>query len=168
MSNEQSMPGSRDYRTGYGQTAYKRQLAYKQLGIDPALVPCVPFFRASLTRIGRLLNRPRIKPESGARLIRPLDCRPATILTPAKCRACITRSRSPTAVCYRRKPSTSPLASTRFAPGTYRRGRGTSNWASIRRSCRALAQRNVLHPSNSPTFDTCQSPVDEVTEVGAI
>lgn len=74
MSNEQSTPESRESRTGYGQTAYKRALAFAQLGIDPASVQCVPFFRASVTRIGRLLNHPRIKPEPDARLIRPFDC----------------------------------------------------------------------------------------------
>lgn len=74
MSNEQNTPQSRDSRTGYGQTAYKRALTYKHLGIEPAQVSCIPFFRASLTRIGRLLNHPRIKPESHARLIRPFEC----------------------------------------------------------------------------------------------
>ena len=44
MSNEQNTPQSRDYRTGYGQTAYKRQLAYEHLKIDPANVPCAPFY----------------------------------------------------------------------------------------------------------------------------
>jgi hypothetical protein len=51
VSNEQNAPKSRDYRTGYGQTAYKRSLAYQHLGIDTAHVPCKPFFRASLKRI---------------------------------------------------------------------------------------------------------------------
>jgi hypothetical protein len=68
MSNEQNAPKSRDYRTGYGQSNYKRALAYERLGIDPASVPCIPFFRASLTRISRSLNHPRIKPEPHARL----------------------------------------------------------------------------------------------------
>jgi hypothetical protein len=57
VSHEQNTPKSRDYRTGYGQTAYKRSLAYQHLGIDPAHVPCKPFFRASLKRIARLMNR---------------------------------------------------------------------------------------------------------------
>ena len=35
MSNEQNPPESRDHRTGHGQTAYKRALAYQCLGIDP-------------------------------------------------------------------------------------------------------------------------------------
>jgi hypothetical protein len=55
------------------QTPYKRTLAFAQLGIDPASVPCIPFFRASLTRIGRLLNHPRIKPGPDTRLIRALS-----------------------------------------------------------------------------------------------
>ena len=33
VANEQNAPESRDYRTGYGQTAYKRQLAYERLAI---------------------------------------------------------------------------------------------------------------------------------------
>jgi hypothetical protein len=74
MSNEQNPPESRDYRTGYGQTAYKRALAYQCLGIDPAKVPCVPFFRASLKRIARLLSHPGIKREAQRRPIRPFDC----------------------------------------------------------------------------------------------
>jgi hypothetical protein len=74
MSNEWNIPESPESRTGYGQTAYKRRLAYERLGIDPASVPCIPFFRASLTRICRLLNHPRIKPEPHARLVRPFDC----------------------------------------------------------------------------------------------
>lgn len=45
MPNDKSTPQSRSHRTGYGQTAYKRQLAYERLGIDPAHVPCIPFFR---------------------------------------------------------------------------------------------------------------------------
>jgi hypothetical protein len=65
---------TRPDRVSLGQTAYKRALAFAQLGIDPASVPCTPFFRASLTRIGRLLNHPRIKHEARARLIRPFDC----------------------------------------------------------------------------------------------
>jgi hypothetical protein len=40
--------------TGEGQTAYKRQLAYDQLGIDPKDVPITPLVAAQMTRIGRL------------------------------------------------------------------------------------------------------------------
>jgi hypothetical protein len=40
--------------TGEGQTAYKRQLAYDQLGIDPKDVPVTPLVAAQMTRIGRL------------------------------------------------------------------------------------------------------------------
>jgi len=75
MSNEQSTPESREYRTGYGQTAYKRSLAYQHLGIHPAKVPCKPFFRASLKRIARLMNRPRPKGEvDRGRHFGPFDC----------------------------------------------------------------------------------------------
>jgi hypothetical protein len=74
MSNEQNPPESRDHRTGHGQTAYKRALAYEHLGIHPASVPCLPFFRASLTRIARLLNRPRRNSERLRAAITPFDC----------------------------------------------------------------------------------------------
>jgi hypothetical protein len=40
--------------TGEGQTAYKRQLAYDQLGIDPKDVPRTPLAGTQMTRIGRL------------------------------------------------------------------------------------------------------------------
>jgi hypothetical protein len=40
--------------TGEGQTAYKRQLAYDQLGIDPKDVPITPLVAGQMTRIGRL------------------------------------------------------------------------------------------------------------------
>jgi hypothetical protein len=42
--------------TGEGQSAYKRQLAYDQLGIDPSDVPIAPLVAAQLTRIARLLG----------------------------------------------------------------------------------------------------------------
>ena len=58
----------------FGQTAYKRGLAYSYLGIDAANVPCVPFFRASLKPIARLINRPAPKNESPRAPIRPFDC----------------------------------------------------------------------------------------------
>jgi hypothetical protein len=43
--------------TGYGQTAYKRRLAYARLGIDPKDVEPVPFFSANLRRIARSVNQ---------------------------------------------------------------------------------------------------------------
>jgi hypothetical protein len=58
VSIKENARESRDYRTGFGQTAYKRQLAYQCLGIRPEDVQCMPFFRASLVRIARLMNRP--------------------------------------------------------------------------------------------------------------
>jgi hypothetical protein len=39
-----------------GQTAYKRQLAYEHLGIDPKDVKCAPFFRKQLRRIAHCVN----------------------------------------------------------------------------------------------------------------
>jgi hypothetical protein len=41
---------------GEGQTAYKRQLAYARLGIDPTDVQCIPFLRTELRRIARLIR----------------------------------------------------------------------------------------------------------------
>jgi hypothetical protein len=57
-----------------GQTAYKRALAYQCLGIKPEDVRCMPFFRASLRRIARLLNRPRRNSEPRRAAITPFDC----------------------------------------------------------------------------------------------
>jgi hypothetical protein len=37
---------------GIGQTAYRRQLAYEHLGIDPKGVECAPFFRAHVSANG--------------------------------------------------------------------------------------------------------------------
>jgi hypothetical protein len=60
MSNEQNPPESRDHRTGYGQTAYKRALAYRCLGIDPHEVQTAPFLRTNLRRIARCINQGRV------------------------------------------------------------------------------------------------------------
>ena len=68
MSNEQNPPESRDYRTGYGQTTYKRRLAYERLGIDPNAVQTAPFLRTNLRRIARCMNQGR-----GERPVHPLD-----------------------------------------------------------------------------------------------
>jgi hypothetical protein len=78
VANEENTPESSESRTGYGQTAYKRALAYEHLGVDPASVVCIPFFRASLKRIARLLNHPRLTREPRSRPIRPFDCLQAT------------------------------------------------------------------------------------------
>jgi hypothetical protein len=56
MASERKRASGPEARSGVAQTAYKRQLAYEHLGIDPKHVECVPFFRANLKRIGRLLN----------------------------------------------------------------------------------------------------------------
>jgi hypothetical protein len=45
--------------SGYGQTAYKRELAYQHLGINPHDVECVPFLWPNLRGIARRLNRSR-------------------------------------------------------------------------------------------------------------
>jgi len=57
MSNEQNAPESRESRTGYGQTGYKRRLAYQYLGLRPADVQPAPFFRFNLRRITRCINQ---------------------------------------------------------------------------------------------------------------
>ena len=59
MSNKQNTPESRESRTGYGQTAYKRPLAYERLGIDPNAVQTAPFLRTNLRRIARCINQGR-------------------------------------------------------------------------------------------------------------
>jgi hypothetical protein len=45
--------------SGYGQTAYKRELAYQRLGINPQDVERVPFLWPNLRGIARRLNRGR-------------------------------------------------------------------------------------------------------------
>jgi hypothetical protein len=67
MANRKQRRIPAEERARLGETGYKRALAFAHLGIEPANVPRIPFFRASLTRIGRLLNHPRIKPEPDAR-----------------------------------------------------------------------------------------------------
>jgi hypothetical protein len=69
VSNEQGTPESRESRTGWGQTAYKRRLANEHLGIDPKDVEPVPFFRHNLSRIGRCINQGRAKDE----MVHPFD-----------------------------------------------------------------------------------------------
>ena len=67
MPSEQNTPESRESRTGWGQTAYKRRLAYEYLGIDPNSVQAAPFFRTNLRRIARCINQ-----GDGAKPIHPL------------------------------------------------------------------------------------------------
>ena len=69
MSNEQKTTESPESRTGFGQTAYKRRLAYERLGIDPKDVEPSAFFRADLRRIARCVNQGRHKGDA----IRPFD-----------------------------------------------------------------------------------------------
>jgi hypothetical protein len=56
--------------SGYGQTAYKRELAYQRLGINPQDVERVPFLWPNLRGIARRLNRGRAE---DAPLVCPLD-----------------------------------------------------------------------------------------------
>jgi hypothetical protein len=61
-------------RKGEAQTAYKRQLAYAHLGIDPTDVQCIPFLRTELRRIARLIRGAAgDSPPSS-----PLDCLQST------------------------------------------------------------------------------------------
>ncbi len=55
-----------------GQSAYKRQLAYAHLGINPKDVECIPFFAFKLKRIARVLHGvDKCDPPPGP--VRPLD-----------------------------------------------------------------------------------------------
>jgi hypothetical protein len=74
VSIKENARKSRDYRTGFGQTAYKRQLAYQYLGIRAEDVQCMPFFRASLVRIARLLNRPHGTNDQPSTLVCVFEC----------------------------------------------------------------------------------------------
>lgn len=55
-----------------GQSAYKRQLAYRHLGVNPIDVQTVPFFRSELRRIARCVNQ-GCGADSLAPPVRPLD-----------------------------------------------------------------------------------------------
>ncbi len=61
-----------EVRMETGQTAYKRKLAYKRLGIAPSDLECAPFFAEQLKRIARCVNRGAHEEPSASR-IRPLD-----------------------------------------------------------------------------------------------
>jgi hypothetical protein len=70
--HQSRIPG--DERARLGQTAYKRELAYQRLGIRPEDVQCMPFFRASLSRIARLLNRPHGRGDQPSTPVCVFDC----------------------------------------------------------------------------------------------
>ena len=57
---------------GTGQTAYKRELAYRRLGINPKDVPCVPFLAVQLRRIARTV-RGASADDPAAAAVRPLE-----------------------------------------------------------------------------------------------
>lgn len=69
MYTEENAPDSHDYRTGYGQTAHKRALAYRYLRLNPSDVQTEAFFRTNLRRIARCINQGRARNEA----IPPLD-----------------------------------------------------------------------------------------------
>jgi hypothetical protein len=58
--------------TETGQTAYKRELAYRRLGINPKDVHCVPFLAAQLRRIARTVRGVNTDDPAPA-LVRPLE-----------------------------------------------------------------------------------------------
>jgi len=58
--------------TETGQTAYKRELAYRSLGINPKDVQCVPFLANQLRRIARIVRGARTE-DSAASPVRPLE-----------------------------------------------------------------------------------------------
>ena len=68
MDEQQTL--SRDCSVGSGQTAYKRQLAYRHLGVDSEKLEYTPFFGAQLRRIARVIRgvegngppSPRVQP----------------------------------------------------------------------------------------------------------
>jgi hypothetical protein len=70
VQNEENMQPAGDYRSGLGQTAYKRALGYQHLGVQAQDVEPFPFFRANLRRIGRQLNQGRAK---DVPLVHPFD-----------------------------------------------------------------------------------------------
>jgi hypothetical protein len=69
VANEQKTPESPESRTGYGQTAYKRRLAYERLGVNPQDVQTAPFLRTNLRRIARCINQGRARDQA----VQPLD-----------------------------------------------------------------------------------------------
>jgi len=58
--------------TETGQTAYKRELAYRRLGINPKDVQCVPFLATQLRRIARTVRGVDTDDPASAR-VRPLE-----------------------------------------------------------------------------------------------
>jgi hypothetical protein len=115
MTNESDNGDPTDFRTGVGQTAYKRRLAYEHLGIDPRDVEPVPFFRHNLRRIARSINQGCAKDE----MIHPFDyyCLPQN-LRPARWRKPISRFRNRIAGCYRLRPFVTPLVCLNFLTGS--------------------------------------------------
>src|SRR5215475_5061498 len=70
MTTEHQAPGPAEDRAHLGQTAYKRDLAYQHLGINPQDVERVPFLWPNLRGIARRLNRDRAE---DAPVVCPLD-----------------------------------------------------------------------------------------------
>lgn len=60
-------------RTCTGQTAYKRRLAYRHLGINPKDVQHLPFLASQLRRISCRINHAANKGDPSSLSVRPLD-----------------------------------------------------------------------------------------------
>lgn len=73
MTGKENAANQAVSRTDISQTDYKRSLAYQCLGVDPSRVQTVPFLRANLKRIARLLNRSRGNNETNHSRIHPLE-----------------------------------------------------------------------------------------------
>lgn len=69
MLNTRTPRAKLSVRRGDGQTAYKRDLAYRYLRVSPEEVQRVPFFAADLRRIARRVNH---KSNRGDQLTSPL------------------------------------------------------------------------------------------------
>src|SRR5215475_9767330 len=70
MPTDHQAPVPAEDRAHLGQTAYKRELAYQHLGINPQDVERVPFLWPNLRGIARRLNRDRAE---DAPVVCPLD-----------------------------------------------------------------------------------------------
>ena len=70
MTTDHQPPIPAEDRARLGQTAYKRDLAYQHLGLDPQDVERVPFLWPNLRGIARRLNRDRAE---DAPVVCPLD-----------------------------------------------------------------------------------------------
>jgi hypothetical protein len=69
VQSEENARESYDYRTGWGQTHYRRSLAFQYLRLNPSDVQTEPFFRTNLRRIARCINQGTARNEA----VQPLE-----------------------------------------------------------------------------------------------